>query len=72
MKRYFHRIHPTRVAIFQRRGCTWAWIKERYYRPRWCALREALDGEMGCWDLVMRAVHRREDCRDCEYRKGTP
>jgi len=69
--RYFHEIdEQERQAIFDR-NIPVREVVEQYKQPDWCTYRNALQGGMGCWSLLLGDVAKKgeEFCRTCDTHK---
>lgn len=70
MKPYFHEITNEEFQQLIDEKWTWGKLAEHYKQPPWCGYPNALEGQMGCWSLIKRDLHRPiscDYCRDCEF-----
>ena len=65
-KPFFHRMTDQRFNAMRDNGATWGDIQRIYQQPEWCNYPDALAGAMGCWSLIGRIIHRKQNCAGCE------
>ena len=69
MIKYFHELTYTEHFDIYNKLMSWGKVKKKYPEPPWCNNEHAVQGLMGCQDLVMGAVKTEEDCSTCRFYK---
>lgn len=70
MIKYFHQLTKQEFAALPK-TMTYADIARDYPQPAWCKYPHALNGEMGCWSLMMFLVTTEHGCSSCECFRAT-
>lgn len=71
-KKYFHELTKAEYDALIGSGMTWGGLMEQYDQPPWCRYPDALEGQLGCYKLLLGKVHDRADCVHCELASGVP
>jgi hypothetical protein len=70
MIKYFHELTREEFdKIIVETPMTWSECEELYPQPPWCEYPNAIEGDMGCWALMLHIRHNREDCLQCSFLK---
>jgi len=71
MVKFYHELTVgERFDIYNMR-VSWDRTAKKYSQPPWCGHTNAVDGLLGCHDLVVLGVIKSEaDCENCPLHKG--
>jgi len=69
MIKYFHELTFSEHFDVYNKAMSWGKIKKKYPEPPWCSNEHAVQGLMGCDNLMIHAIKSELDCEDCRFYK---
>lgn len=68
IKPYWHKIpKDDQESVLKYSGLTVGEFMKKYRQPKWCGYHSALEGQMGCWSLMVPGrIIGIESCSGCE------
>lgn len=70
MKQYFHELTKAELDDLIKQKRSYEYIYNTYKQPVWCERKAALDGALGCWELVGILFSKKniaEICKTCPH-----
>jgi len=69
MEKYFHELTYAEHFDIYNKALSWNKVRKKHPEPPWCANKYAVQGLMGCQDLMMGSIRTEEDCLNCRFCK---
>jgi hypothetical protein len=69
MIKYFHELNYNEHFDIYNKMMSWNHVQKNYPEPPWCSNEHAVQGLMGCENLMMGRIKSEIDCQECKFYK---